>query len=186
MTEHVGGGKHPERSESQSKDACRPQPKTHPLIPADLDRYIHEHGIAATLVPMHTETPTVIAAAEALGVQPAQIIKTLVFLVKEQPVIVIASGDVPVDRRPIAERFAVGKKQIKLADPETVLRVTGYPAGGVPPFGHVTEAVILLDEHIQAWDIVYGGGGDDHTLLRVAPAELARVTRGEWFTLDHK
>lgn len=157
---------------------------TERLTPADLERFIREHGIAALVVPMHMETPTVPAAAEALGAETAQIIKTLVFVVKEMPLLVIACGDVTVDRRAMADRFGVGKKQIKLADPETVLRVTGYPVGGVPPFGHSTQAPVLLDERIQGWAVVYGGGGDDRTLLRVAPAELARVTQGEWMPLS--
>jgi Cys-tRNA(Pro) deacylase len=153
------------------------------LTPVDLARFIEAHHIAATIVPMHVDTPTVPAAAEALGVQPAQIIKTLVFLVKESPTIVIASGDTTVDRRPIADRFGTGKKQVKLADAETALRVTGYAIGGVPPFGHVTAAPVLLDQRIRSWEVVYGGGGDDRTLLRVTPEELARVTNSEWIAL---
>ncbi len=154
-----------------------------PLTSVDLDRFIRERGIDATIVPMHIETPTVPAAAAALGVQPAQIIKTLVFLVKDSPVVVIASGDILVDRRPVADRYGVGKKQVKLADAQTALDVTGYEVGGVPPFGHRTQAPVLLDQRIGAWDTVYGGGGDDRTLLRVAPAELARVTQGEWISV---
>jgi prolyl-tRNA editing enzyme YbaK/EbsC (Cys-tRNA(Pro) deacylase) len=154
-----------------------------PLQPADLDRFIREHGIAATIVPMLVETPTVPAAAQALGVEPAQIIKTLVFVVRDAPVVVIACGDIVVDRRPVADRYGVGKKQVKLADRQTVLEVTGYEAGGVPPFGHLTPTPVLLDDRLNAWDVVYGGGGDDRTLLRVTPGEVGRVTGGEWIRL---
>ena len=66
---------------------------------------------------------------------------------------------------------------------ESVLRITGYPTGGVPPFGHVTRVPVLLDVAVQRWETIYGGGGDDRTLLRVAPPELARVTEGEWIRL---
>jgi prolyl-tRNA editing enzyme YbaK/EbsC (Cys-tRNA(Pro) deacylase) len=151
--------------------------------PRELERFIAEHGIAAELVPMDVETPTVPAAAAALGVASGQIIKSLLFQVRDAPVLVIASGDTPVDRRPIAERFGVGKKQVKLADAETVLRLTGYPAGGVPPFGHPAPLPTLLDRAVLAWDAIYGGGGDDHTLLRIAPGELARVTGAAWVEL---
>lgn len=151
--------------------------------PQDLARFIATHGIAAEIVPMNAETPTVPAAAAALGVATAQIIKSLLFLIKDQPVLVIASGDTVVDRRPLADRFGVGKKQVKLADPETVLRLTGYPAGGVPPFGHRADLPALLDRAVLAWDVVYGGGGDDRTLLRVAPGELSRATGAEWVEL---
>lgn len=150
------------------------------LTPTDLTAFIAAHGIAAEIVPMTVETPTVLAAAAALGVAPAQIIKSLLFLVRDRPVLVIASGETPVDRGVLAARYGVGKKQVRLADAETVLRLTGYPAGGVPPFGHPEPLPTLLDRAVAAWDAVYGGGGDDHTLLRVAPGELARVTAAEW------
>jgi prolyl-tRNA editing enzyme YbaK/EbsC (Cys-tRNA(Pro) deacylase) len=151
--------------------------------PADLACFIAANTIAAEIVPVASETPTVPAAAAALGVETSQIIKSLLFLIKDQPVLVIASGETMVDRSILAARFGVGKKQIKLADPETVLRLTGYPAGGVPPFGHPAPLTTLLDRAVLAWDTVYGGGGDDRTLLRVAPGELARVTRAEWVDL---
>jgi prolyl-tRNA editing enzyme YbaK/EbsC (Cys-tRNA(Pro) deacylase) len=149
-----------------------------------LARFITENAIAAEIVPMTVETPTVPAAAAALGVSPAQIIKSLLFMVRDQPVLVIASGETMVDRGILAARFDVGKKQIKLADAETVLRLTGYPAGGVPPFGHPAPLLTLLDRAVLAWDVVYGGGGDDHTLLRIAPDELARATGAERIELS--
>ena len=149
-----------------------------------LARFIAEHDITAEIVPMTLETPTVPAAAAALGVAPAQIIKSLLFLIRDQPVLVIASGDRLVDRGVLAARFGIGKKQIKLADAETVLRLTGYPAGGVPPFGHPAPLPTLLDRAVAAWDAVYGGGGDDRTLLRIAPGELARVTGAEWIQVN--
>lgn len=154
-----------------------------PLTPFDLAAYIAAHGIAAEIVPMAVETPTVPAAAAALGVEPGQIIKSLLFLVRDRPVLAIASGETRVDRSALAGRYGVGKKQVRLADPETVLRLTGYPAGGVPPFGHPAPLPTLLDRRVAAWAAIYGGGGDDHTLLRIAPEELARVTGAEWVDL---
>lgn len=153
---------------------------TQPRTSADLAAFIAAHGIAAQIVPMTVETPTVPAAAAALGVATGQIIKSLLFLVREQPVLAIASGETLVDRGVLAARYGVGKKQVKLADAETVLRLTGYPAGGVPPFGHPRPLPTLLDRAVLAWDVIYGGGGDDHTLLRITPGELARVTGAEW------
>lgn len=151
--------------------------------PSDLAEYIRAHGIAAEIVPMTMDTPTVAAAALALGVDARQIIKSVLFLVKDAPVLVIACGEDNVDRGPIAGEYGVGKKQVKLADRETVLRVTGYPAGGVPPFGHRESLPTLIDRRIEAPAVVYGGGGDDHTLLRVTPGELARATGGKWVAL---
>lgn len=148
--------------------------------PSDLAAFIAERGIAAEIVPMTMETPTVAAAALALGVDTGQIIKTVVFLVKDAPVLVIACGEETVDRRPVADEYGVGRKQVKLADRETVLRVTGYAAGGVPPFGHLLALPTLIDRRIRDMAVVYGGGGDDRTLLRVTPEELGRATGGKW------
>lgn len=156
---------------------------TQPLTPTDLAAFIAAHHIAAEIVPMTAETPTVPAAAAALGVTTGQIIKSLLFLVRDQPVLAIASGETLVDRGMLAARYGVGKKQVKLADADTVLRLTGYPAGGVPPFGHPQPLPTLLDRAVAAWDAIYGGGGDDHTLLRIAPGELARVTEAAWVDL---
>ena len=81
-------------------------------------------------------------------------------------------------------RFGVGKKQVKLADAETVLaphRLSRRRRAAV----RTRHAVpVLLDRAVQRWEVIFGGGGDDHTLLRVAPAELARVTRAEWIRLS--
>lgn len=154
-----------------------------PRTPADLALYIAGHGIAAEIVPVATETPTVPLAAAALGVSPAQIVKSLLFEVRGAPLLVIARGDQLVDKKGLAARWGVGKKQVSLADAETVLRLTGYPVGGVPPFGYIVDVPVLLDQGIRELEVVYGGGGDDHTLLRVTPGELARVTGGEWMEL---
>lgn len=156
----------------------------HPLLTSlDLAHFIREAGIAAELIPMTVDTPTVPAAAAALGVPTAQIIKSLLFEIGGEPHLVIAGGDALVDRRILADRFGVGKKQVKLATAAAVLTRLGYPAGGVPPFGHVTRVPVLLDRSVARWDVVYGGGGDDRTMLRLTPAELLRVTNAAWIDL---
>ncbi len=153
------------------------------LTTADLAPFIAEQDIEAALLTPPIATPTVAAAAAALGVDERQIIKSLLFLVREQPLLVVASGLAPVNRGALAERYATGKKRVRLADAETVIRLTGYPVGGVPPFGHLTHARVLLDRGVEKWDVVYGGGGDKRTLLRIGPGELARATGGEWIDL---
>ncbi|MCS7220063.1 MAG: YbaK/EbsC family protein [Anaerolineae bacterium] len=144
---------------------------------ADLARYIAEHGIAAELVTPPHETPSVAQAAAAMGCAPEQIIKSLVFLISGQPYLVIANGDAPISYRRLAAHFGISRKRIRMATPEEVLALTGYPAGGVPPFGWRTSLPVLMDPGVLTQDIVYGGGGDERTLVRIAPAELRRVTR---------
>lgn len=159
------------------------------LTPADLQAYIVAHDIAATLIPDVGHTPTVPAAAAVLGVEPDQIIKTLLFLIdtgeeSPQAVVVIGHGVEPIDKATLARRFGVGRKKVRLADAPTVLALLGYPAGGVPPFGHRAALLTFVTGSVPALrtryaGLVYGGGGDDRTMLRLTVDELLRVTGAE-------
>jgi prolyl-tRNA editing enzyme YbaK/EbsC (Cys-tRNA(Pro) deacylase) len=163
-----------------------------PLTPGDLGVYLHNHQIAAELIGGLGETPTVPAAAIALGVEPDQIIKTLLFLVETghvadalvQAVVVISHGQKRVDKGALAGRWAVSKKRVQLAPAEVVVELLGYPAGGVPPFGHQTVLPVIVDESIlglrqRYQGIIFGGGGDDRTMMRTTVDELLRVTNAE-------
>jgi prolyl-tRNA editing enzyme YbaK/EbsC (Cys-tRNA(Pro) deacylase) len=78
----------------------------------------------------------------------------------------------------------VSRKKVRMAAADVVLEVTGYPAGGVPPFGHRTAVPALLDAAVLAGRAddaatVYGGGGDEETMLEITLAELLRVVQPE-------
>ena len=146
------------------------------LTPTDLALYISQHNIAATLIPSIGDTPTVAAAATALGVSTDEIIKTLIFFVRGEPYAVITNGLASVPTRPLADHFGVGKRQVKLARATKVVELTGYPVGGVPPFGHRSAIPVLLDRSVLALPVIYGGGGDDRTMLKIETEELLRVT----------
>lgn len=146
------------------------------LTPKDLAEYIEQHDISAELIPARGDTPTVAAAATALGVTTDEIIKTLIFFIRGEPHAVITNGLAAVPTRPLADHFGVGKRQIKLARAQQVIELTGYPVGGVPPFGHRSAIPVLLDRSVLALDVIYGGGGDDRTMLKISTRELHRVT----------
>ncbi len=148
-----------------------------PIIftPTDLERYIQKHGIQARLITDIGDTPTVPTAAAALGVSPDQILKTLLFYIQGRPHIVISHGVEPVPARVLAQHFGVGKRQVKLARPEQVVAETGYPVGGVPPIGHRHPHPVILAQSICDYEVVYGGGGDDHTMLEIPVSELLRL-----------
>ncbi len=148
--------------------------------PADLERYVNEHRIAAQLVRPAHETPTVALAARAMGCREEQIVKSVLFLIKDgasqNAAVVITNGTAQIDYRKLATRFGVGRKRIRLAPPEVVLALTGYPAGGVPPFGYPAPLLTLVDQNVLREAVVYAGGGDERTLLQITPQELLRVT----------
>src|SRR4051812_41496873 len=103
--------------------------------PDDLQAYLTQNNIPAEIMRLTTETPTVPAAAEALGVSVDQIGKTVIFFIDGQPHAVIGNGVRRVDQKKLSARFALNRKKIKLADGEAVIRLTGYAPGTVPPVG---------------------------------------------------
>ena len=145
---------------------------------ADLANYVDKQQIEAQIVHLQNETPTVAAAAEALGVLPDQIIKSVLFLADGRPVLVIANGLTRIHRKHLADTLEVSRRRVKMADAAQVLASTGYPIGAVPPFGHPQPLETLLDGGILQQEVVYGGGGEINALMRVSTAELQRVTGG--------
>ena len=127
---------------------------------------------------MAAHTPTVPDAARALGVATEQIIKSLVFVIDDEPLLVINNGITLVDRRKVATHMGVGRKRVKFASGEAALEITGYIVGSMPPFGHRQTLPTLIDPAVKQFDLIFGGGGDIDAMLRLTPAELLRVTAG--------
>jgi Cys-tRNA(Pro) deacylase len=149
------------------------------LTSQDLQRFINQHKIAATLLPMDEDTPTVPDAARALGVAEEQIIKSLVFMVDGQPTLVIANGTRKVDDRLVAGHYGVGRKRARLARSEQALEITGYVVGAMPPFGHQTRLRTIVDPDVVAQVEIFGGGGQINAMLRLTSQELLRITAAE-------
>lgn len=162
----------------------RPLPPDRTLDTADLQRFLELNQAQAEIVRLPVETTTVEAAARAVGTQPEKIVKSLLFLVDGRPVVVIACGAQRVEALAVAHHFGLSRKRVRLAAPQVVLETTGYPIGALPPFGHRLPLTTLIDRHVLDHDQVYAGGGSLNALLRLAPAELLRLTAAETLHLQ--
>lgn len=149
------------------------------LTRTDLQDFIDTHRIAATILPMAAHTSTVSDAANQLQVDTDQIIKSLVFRIEEEPLLVINNGTARVDRRKLAAVLGVGRKRVKFADAQQALAITGYVVGSMPPFGHRQPLRTLVDRAVTRMPLVFGGGGDLDAMMRLSPQELLRVTAAE-------
>ena len=143
----------------------------------DLRAFIAKHNVAAEVISLSVHTLTVMDAARAVDTHPDRIVKSLLFLVQNQPVLAISSGTGRVDRRQIAAHYGVGRKRVKLADAATVETVTGYAVGAVPPFGHIQPLPTLIDPSVLQMPEIYAGGGAVDALLRIPPLEITRLTK---------
>ncbi len=144
-----------------------------------ISAYLRAHGIAGELVRLPEHVPTVEAAARAVGTSVKRIVKSVLFLADSVPVLVVANGTQRVDYKRVADHLRLSRKRVKLADAPTVLDLTGFPVGTVPPFGHKTRLRTLIDSGVLAQPEVYAGGGAIDALLRIAPAEIVRATGAE-------
>ena len=154
------------------------------LTNKNLQCFIDENQIIAEILPMEADTPTVPAAARALGVKEEQIIKSLVFLVDGQPILIIGNGTRKLDNRQIARHFGVGRKRVKMARADQALEITGYVVGAMPPFGHQARLKTIVDSGAMAHTEIFGGGGEINAMLRLTPEELLRVTGAEIVTVS--
>ena len=114
--------------------------------------------------------------AAAVGCTVAEIAKSLIFRAADgRPVLAIASGTNRVDEKKV--RALLGQK-IERADADFVRAATGYVIGGVPPVGHATAAIVLIDAGLERFASVWAASGTPNAVFRIAPADLIRLTGG--------
>ena len=146
---------------------------------SDLQAFMDQQEIPGQILHLDAPTPTVQAAAQAVGVTARQIVKSVLFKVPEESVLTISCGDQLVERRVIASLYGISRKRVKLAPPEVVLELTGFAVGTVPPFGHRTTLRTLLDPRVLKLDEIYAGGGTHNALVRLNPQDIVQITQAE-------
>jgi prolyl-tRNA editing enzyme YbaK/EbsC (Cys-tRNA(Pro) deacylase) len=143
---------------------------------------LRAQGVDARLEEFRGGTPTARAAAKAAGCEPAQIVKSLVFVCDGLPVLVLVPGDRRADERKIAA--ALGAGYARVASASEVLAATGFEPGGVAPFPAPRVARVLLERELLVHDIVWAGAGTDRHMVGIAPGDLARVASAETVDLS--
>jgi Cys-tRNA(Pro) deacylase len=119
-------------------------------------------------------TKTAQDAANAIGVQVAQIVKSLVFLVDGAPTMALVAGNNRLDEKKLSA--ACGGGVVTRADADAVRAATGFPIGGVPPIGH--DLPIYIDETLLGFDEVWAAAGTWTDNFAIAPDDLVRVSGG--------
>ena len=142
-------------------------------VPEHLLAFLIKHGLDFEFVAPGSPMPTVPLAAQAIGMPEDHILKTLVFVGDPGEFIVaIANGTRRIDRDRLARAARIRKP--RPANPIDVLAVTGYPAGGVAPLGLPASLPVIVDAATATLTVAYGGGGQEHLLLRVQVADVIR------------
>jgi Cys-tRNA(Pro) deacylase len=121
-------------------------------------------------------TKTAADAAAAIGVTVGQIVKSLVFGVDGEIVMALVSGSNQLDEKKLA--LAAGGAKCARVDADAVREATGFPIGGVPPFGHSTQLRVFVDPDLLQYDEVWAAAGTWNDNFGAAPADIVRVAGG--------
>jgi prolyl-tRNA editing enzyme YbaK/EbsC (Cys-tRNA(Pro) deacylase) len=140
----------------------------HPTA-ARLAHRLEQRGLRIEVRTLSDSARTAALAASALGVEVGQIVKSLVFLRTDEPVLVLCAGDRRVD----AERLGLSP-----APADRVRAVTGFSIGGVPPLGHDVDLDTTIDESLRRFEVVWAAAGTPHDVFGVQTEELIRAIPG--------
>ena len=121
-------------------------------------------------------TRTALEAAAAIGVSVGQIVKSLVFGVDDEIVMALVSGANTLDESLLAA--AAGGQRCARVDADAVREATGFPIGGVPPFGHATDLRVFIDPDLLLYDEVWAAAGTWHDVFGIEPYKLVEASGG--------
>jgi prolyl-tRNA editing enzyme YbaK/EbsC (Cys-tRNA(Pro) deacylase) len=134
-------------------------------------------GLSLQVVELPGSTRTAVEAAQAVGCQVGQIVKSLVFKAKrsERPILVVASGQNRVDEKKIE---ALIGEPLGKADAYFVRQHTGFVIGGVPPVGHLERLETFVDQDLLQFAEIWAAAGTPHAVFRLTPEDLVKMTGG--------
>ena len=135
-----------------------------------------ERGLEISTRRFPEGTKTAADAAAAIGVTVGQIVKSLVFGVDNEIVMALVSGSNQLDEKKLA--LAAGGAKCARVDADAVREATGYPIGGVPPFGHSTQLRVFVDPDLLQYDEVWAAAGTWNDNFGAAPTDIVRVAGG--------
>ena len=130
-----------------------------------------------SVIELPTSTATVALAAEAHGVEPGRIAKTLSLRLGDRIVLVVVRGDRRLDNKKTKQAFGVKPRML---GPEEVATLTGHPVGGVCPFGLITPLPVYCDVSLKDFDEVLPAAGATNSAVRIAPERMAALTDAQW------
>jgi prolyl-tRNA editing enzyme YbaK/EbsC (Cys-tRNA(Pro) deacylase) len=138
---------------------------------------LNNRGVKLQVVELPASTRTAVEAAQAVGCDVGQIIKSIVFKGKrsERPILVIASGKNRVDEKRIEELIG---EPLGKADADFVRQRTGYVIGGVPPVGHTERILTFIDEDLFQYELLWAAAGTPNAVFQLSPQDLSALADG--------
>src|ERR1700744_1811428 len=139
--------------------------------------FFAEKASDITVIESEQSSATVTLAAEAYGVEPARIAKTLSLRIGERVVLIVTSGTSRMDNKKVKTLFGGKPKMLGVGE---VADITGHEVGGVCPFGLKTPLPVLWDVTLKIFDEVVPAAGSIHSAVRITPVRMAELVAAEW------
>ncbi|MGD2029792.1 MAG: YbaK/EbsC family protein [Desulfobacterales bacterium] len=143
-----------------------------------VEEALKAHGLVCQVLTMKETTRTAQDAANTLGCQVEQIVKSLVFVTKKtkKPVLIVASGANRINTKKIRDILS---EPVKMAAPDFVRAKTGFAIGGVPPLGHSHPLETFIDEDLLEHTEIWAAAGTSNTMFKLSPDDLQQITQGQ-------
>ncbi len=137
-----------------------------------------ELGFSQQVIELPASTRTALDAAQAVGCQVGQIVKSLVFraLKSDRPILVIASGSNRVNEGAIARQIS---EPLGKAEASFVRERTGFVIGGVPPLGHLETLETFIDQDLMQYSRIWAAAGTPNAIFELSPENLVPMTGGK-------
>ena len=139
-------------------------------------KYLEEKGYADHVIELEESSATVQLAAEALGVEPGMIAKTMSFLTEDGPILILTEGTAKIANRKYKDYF---HEKAKMVPYDKLAEIIGHEAGGVCPFGLNEGVLVYLDKSLKEHDIVYPACGSHNSAIKLSIDELENITNFE-------
>jgi prolyl-tRNA editing enzyme YbaK/EbsC (Cys-tRNA(Pro) deacylase) len=136
-----------------------------------LQARLHEQGLDVEIRELSGSTRTAQEAADAVGAELGQIVKSLVFVDGDGTLLCLCAGDRRVDEAKLGDH-------VRQAKPDEVREATGFAVGGVPPLGHDRPVRTVVDESLRRFDTLWCAGGTPHAVFPVQTAALFDALAG--------
>ncbi|MBE5758948.1 MAG: YbaK/EbsC family protein [Clostridiales bacterium] len=140
--------------------------------------YFKQFGIEDRILEFELSTATVALAAEAVGCEPNRIAKTLSFMTKEGPILILAAGLARIDNKKYKAQFA---EKATMLTPDQAIELIGHAVGGVCPFGIKEGVRVYLDESLRAFETVYPACGSPNSAIKLTIPELEKYSNSLGF-----
>lgn len=141
-----------------------------------VQEFLDQFGLDLEVIEFSKSTRTAQEAAEAIGCEVGQIVKSLVFKSENQPVMFLVSGKNKLDLQKVSRQLNL---KLEKADADFVKKVTGFSIGGVPPVAHKTPIPVFIDQTLLEYDTVWAAAGTPFSVFKIESNKLKTLTKGK-------